>query len=59
MKKRERVKQSEFEFECEDISLLHTQTRTHSGLLWMKNKNYFSKFLIIAKRIFDISSACE
>jgi hypothetical protein len=49
----------EHEFEFEDIFLLHTQTRTHSGLLWLKNKNYFSKFLIIAKRIFDISSACE
>ena len=52
-------KKSEFEFECEDILLLHTQTRTHSGPLWPKDKNYFSKFFIIAKRIFDISSACE
>jgi len=25
-------KHSECEFECEDIFLLHTQTRTHSGL---------------------------
>ena len=45
--------------ECEDILLLHTQTRTHTGNLWLRDKIYFSIFLIIEKRIFDISSACE
>jgi len=51
-------KQREFEFEGEKESNSRN-TRSQTQKIATVRLIYFSKFLIIAKRIFDISSACE
>jgi hypothetical protein len=53
-----RKKQCECEFACEKESNSRN-TRSQIQKIATVRLNYFSKFLIIAKRIFDTSSACE